>query len=285
MIELKIIETYCWVIVPTQSLNDNGEVGKETTLNTQRVTGGQDESIVARVSRKIIREQQLITAWSPLLLKMELDQILWKNRDDILVQNLWDYLTSYPYLSRLANEKVLLDAIRSGLATRDFFGYAAGKSPSGKYLGLVIGIPNHSILMDKTSLLVKPDVAIREFEPIIPPGTIPPTGSGDDGAIPLWTPSGGGPPVTPPVHPPVSPPEPAMTRFHGSVQLDPVRVIKDAAQINDEVLLHMTTLPDVEVEVTMEIQIKAPGGIPERVVKIVGENARTLKIAHGFEKE
>lgn len=45
-------------------------------------------------------------------------------------------------------------------------------------------------------------------------------------------------------------------------------------------------LPDSEVDVTVEIQARVPGGVPDNVVRTVSENCRTLKFSsQHFEKE
>jgi len=77
-----------------------------------------------------------------------------------------------------------------------------------------------------------------------------------------------------------------LRRFHGTVSLDPTRVGRDASRIADEVIAHLAGLAGVEVEVTLEISARVQGGIPEKVVRIVTENGRTLKFSsQGFETE
>lgn len=49
---------------------------------------------------------------------------------------------------------------------------------------------------------------------------------------------------------------------------------------------HLTTLYGTDVQVTLEIQAKVPGGVPEGTVRTVTENCRTLRFeGFGFEKE
>jgi hypothetical protein len=78
----------------------------------------------------------------------------------------------------------------------------------------------------------------------------------------------------------------APKRFHGTVELDPERVGRDASQIADEVIAHLTGLVGSDVKVTLEIDATIEGGAPEDVVRTVTENSKTLKFKqHGFEKE
>ena len=75
-------------------------------------------------------------------------------------------------------------------------------------------------------------------------------------------------------------------RFYGSVALDPLRIGTQAGQIGEEVIQHLAALPSAHVEVTLEIQIEVPDGIPNDKVRIVTENCRTLGFdAQEFEEE
>ena len=51
---------------------------------------------------------------------------------------------------------------------------------------------------------------------------------------------------------------PALTRFHGSVTLDPTRVSRDAGRIADEVIAHLAGLMGSQVKVALEA--KRPSG-------------------------
>jgi hypothetical protein len=56
--------------------------------------------------------------------------------------------------------------------------------------------------------------------------------------------------------------------------------------IANEIIQHLAALPDSEVDVTLEIQARVPGGVPDGVIRTVSENCRTLKFnSQHFEKE
>ena len=75
-------------------------------------------------------------------------------------------------------------------------------------------------------------------------------------------------------------------RFFGTVRLDPDRAGRDMGTVAEEVLQHLTTLPEAEVEVSVEISAKVPAGVDRTVRRIVEENCRTLRFrSHGFEEE
>jgi hypothetical protein len=86
----------------------------------------------------------------------------------------------------------------------------------------------------------------------------------------------------------VTTPSPAAApkRYHGTVDLDPTRVGRDASRIADEVVAHLNGLVGSTVKVTLEIEAEIPSGAPDNVVRTVTENSRTLKFtSQGFEKE
>ena len=75
-------------------------------------------------------------------------------------------------------------------------------------------------------------------------------------------------------------------RFYGTIKLNPQRLSSAAGQVGEEVLQHLAGLVDSDVEVTLEVIVKVKDGIPERVVRVVSENAATLKFDHfEFEEE
>ena len=86
--------------------------------------------------------------------------------------------------------------------------------------------------------------------------------------------------------PPQPPTAKVMRRFYGSVKLNQLKVSSSAGQIADEVVKHLAGIVDSEVEVVLEVRAKAPGGIPDSVVRTVSENSKTLKFqAFEFEEE
>ena len=162
--------------------------------------------------------------------------------------------------------------------TQDSFAFGDGyDEDKERYPGLRAG---QGLFINETSagLLVKPDVAQHQMDAetvVEPPPPAP-----DDPTVP--PPEPGHPPITSPL-----PPPPAKAkRYHGSVTLDPTRAGRDASQIADEVISHLSGLTGAQVRLTLEIEAEIPDGAPDDVVRIVNENSRTLKFSDsGFEKE
>ena len=273
-VEARIPEAYQWLLVPEQA-NPTGDIEWSETRQQ-----GQD-SLVVRVSKKLKNEELLMVQLGGIRLRHELDRIpLWRG-DHVGIKQLIDDFATYLYLPRLRSEDVLVDAIRDGVGSltweTDTFAYAeAWDENKQRYKGLVAG-QSARILVENETLVVKPDVAAgqlraeeAEREPPPDPGT---PGEGQ------------GPTVIGPTGQDEIVKEIAR-RFHGAVRLNPLRMSRDVGSIADEVVQHLESLMGSNVEVTLEIQADIPDGVPEKTVRDVTENCRTLKFeSYGFEKE
>ena len=198
------------------------------------------------------------------------------------MKQLWEYLASYLYLPRLRNEQVLIDAIIYGagsLTWQEYFAYASAIQEDGNYIGLIAGsLPN--VILDSESVLVKPELAKRqrEEELLKKSGDEYEKGEKDDKGI-----RDGeeviaeGEDETRGI---------VLRRFHGSVELNPLRLGTDAGRIADEIVSHLAGLIDSDVQVVLEINAEVASGIPDDVIRILSENCNTLKfISHEFEEE
>lgn len=265
---MRLNEAYCWLLVPTQEGTDPIE------WETTRMPGPQ-ENPVAKAIQKVQSDEQLISQWSPALLRMELDQWLWKEEPHISLKRVWECLATYLYLPRLCNSDVLLDTVKEGVRTREYFGYADSVDPDGRYTGLQFGSVARSIFIDAESVLVKPDVAQKQLDadagrPILPE---PPKPKGKERSGSY---RGGTDPSQ----------DTSPKRFYGSINLDPIRASRDAQQVIEEVVQHLTSLPNATVVVTMDIQAVTSDGFPKDVVDTVKANCQTLKFtSQGFEEE
>ncbi len=83
----------------------------------------------------------------------------------------------------------------------------------------------------------------------------------------------------------VSRPAPQLKRFHAAVTIDPLRLGRDASQIAEEIVQHLTRVVGSQVEITLEIRADLPDGASEKLVRDVTENCRTLRFkSYGFEE-
>jgi hypothetical protein len=205
---------------------------------------------------------------------------MWRG-DHVGVKQLWEDFAQYLYLPRLRDSAVITRAVEDGVATitwQDSFAYAEGLDEmAGRYLGLRAG-EHGTVLLDAQSVLVKPDVAAGQLAGDRQKREV--AGS-ETGPIDTDAEAGdaGGAAV-------IGQLEAKPRRFHASVQINPTRLSRDAAEIADAVVQYLTGLVGSNVEVTVEIHAAIPEGAPDDVVRTVTENARTLKFREfGFESE
>jgi uncharacterized protein len=264
-VQSRLQETYSWLIVPSQP-----EATGAIEYQAFRISG--DDSFYERALRKLRSAGQLISQWSPDTLRMELDQLLWRDQEHLNIKLLWEYLARYCYLPRLHNEQVLRDAIQAGVERGDVFGYASHVSEDG-YKGLVLGRAT-SIYFDGNDVIVRPEIAREILEQIEANQaqivTKPqPQNNSTDGRT----------------QNPVEPAKPkVVTRYHGTVELDPQRVNREMGMIVEEIIQRLTSLTGTDVEITLEISASRPAGFEDATIRTINENSRTLKFKnHGFE--
>lgn len=74
------------------------------------------------------------------------------------------------------------------------------------------------------------------------------------------------------------------THFYMSAQLDTTRIGRDVQKLVEEVISHLISVDNAQVELSLEVNVKAPEGISQQVVRTVSENCRTLKVrSFGFD--
>ena len=244
-----------------------------------------------RASKKLRSDELLVASLGSTILRKHLDDVPLWGGDHVAVKQLVEHFARYLYLPRLARPEVLIHAMRDGVAllTWQSDTFASAESydeAAGRYRGLRGGqVVNLSA--DSAGLLVKPDVARRQMDAEVPPQVVPGgtgAGAGTGGSVApggsTGIPGGAGDGVPSSVHAALP------RRFHGTVELDPARVGRDASRIADEVIAHLAGLVGAKLRVTLEVAADIPSGAPDQVVRTVTENSRTLKFtSQGFEKE
>ncbi|WP_216916461.1 MULTISPECIES: DUF499 domain-containing protein [unclassified Synechococcus] len=282
-IDVRIPETWCHLLLPHQAQPGNqGPLWDEF-----RLTGGEPR-LADRVSKKCKEEEALYVEIGASRIRRNLDNFLWPNRDSISVQELVTWCHKYLYLPRLSSDAVILNGLTNPQASLQgdaTFHLAEGfDEASGRYFGLK---PQGQIQSAATMrmLIVKDEVALKQLAEessaatsisptqvggVAPPApsttTLPPesrgTGAGAGRAISAPT------PVTPQLR----------TTFTGSLKLDPVRAGLQMGQFLEEVMSHLQALPGAEVNLSVEVHVKAPNGIDDQTARIVLENAAALKL-------
>jgi len=190
----------------------------QAAVEWQSIRLSGEDALSVRASKKLRSDELLITGFAATRLRMELDRIpLWRG-DHVEIKQLIEDFARYLDLPRLKEPGVLLEAVREGLRlltwSQDSFAYAESfDDAAGRYRGLRCGQMVNVSTDNLSGLLVRPEVALKQYQAettLPPPEKYPP------------------PPDE--KHPP-PPPENKVhrpKRFHGSVNLDPARVGRDA---------------------------------------------------------
>lgn len=251
---------------------------------------GAGGGIVARALKKLEQDEAIIGKWAPAPLLMELDRLLWRDKDYLEIRLLWDYLATYCYLPRLADYEVLAAAIRAGVQNSDqYFAYAAGFS-QGRFIDLKYG---QTVKVEKSGFLVKRAAAQKQLAEEAAEKAGEERSAKDQNQLPGGKPEENRPPVLreedddfsdkkdgPAVISRSSKPK----RFYLNTQLDATRINRDVSRIVDEVLKYISS--EGALEIRLEVQAEAANGFERQTVRAASENCRSLKIeTFGFEEK
>jgi predicted AAA+ superfamily ATPase len=270
----RISQTYIWAIVPEQP-----DPSKPIEWTVEKAEG-QETSLAARASEKLVRAGLFTDIASPRMIRMDLDAKLSKAWESghLNVGQLWAFYCSYPYLTRMKNRKVLADAISESLSGMMFeqegFALAEGfESNSGNYVGLILpGAGSFFGAITDQTLLVKPEVASAQL-PAITVTTV--EKQGDTNTVTdVKTKINGV--ITPKI----------ATRFFGVYEVDAERYSRDLNRLSQEILQHLSSIDGVELEITIEIHADVKEGFSAEKIRVILENARSLKFEQSsFEEE
>jgi hypothetical protein len=292
----RIPETWSHLLVPYQS--EPGPHGP--SWDERRLSGGKG-SLAERAGEKCSQEDLLAEQLGARTIRDKLNAFLWRERPHVEVRELVDWCRKYLYLPRITSDQVILNALinpQASLSGEGTFHLADGFTPAssdgsaGRYTGLRHQASSSTQPASLNTLIVKDEVALAQIEadrvkPVDPPapglgtGTDPRTATGTsrplagDGAGSTG-PGGVAPPPPPPPSDPPNPPLP--TRYVASVKLDPTRASLQMSAFMEEVMSHLQALPGAQIEMTLEVQVNAAGGIDEQTARIVLENSAQLKV-------
>lgn len=279
-----VLETFKWLLTPIQEADKKGGVSP-VRWEEQRVSTVEEDRVKA--IEKVLRDNEmLIEQWSPFHLRNVLLTWFWKDdRREYSLLTLWNDFCRYPYLPRLLDSAVLKATLEEGVASKDFFGYAAGKE-GDRYAGLLFGRPG-SVYLDESSLILHPDIAAAQLtkEATLEPQPTPGKGGKSVGGLEIndkdktgkQGSNGTDPGPTKKV---------VLKRFHGSKGLDPVKAGLEFSSIAEEVLQHFSSKLGTDVKITVEIEATNPTGFDETMRRTVKENTKVLGFDHAeFEEE
>jgi hypothetical protein len=261
-------ECYKWLLCPVQATPADRQPTIEAfPLNTS------GSALGAEIQRVCHDNELVISAWSPIHLRDTLKKLYWKDgKDAVGAMAFWEDMQRYLYLPRLNGRNVLEQAIVKGAGSKDFFGTAYGQT-GDVFDGFKFGDAN--VQFDNTLLLIEPEVAKR-YETNLPPDlkpnsgiAPPPTGAPDSRFVPLQSPTGGASSV------PVTGTGKANS-FYGSVEVNPATAKMRLVQLAEEIISNLTSDPQAELKITVEITADFPNGATDQIKRAVSENAKSL---------
>lgn len=280
----RLQHAYSWLIVPTTELENS----TSTVLVPNQVSVS--DSFIASAEVQMRQDDSLIQTYAPASLLIELNKLLWKGKDSISIKELWSYFCSYSYLPRLKSFAVLEQAICNGVASKEYFGLAAGIAEDGHFMDLKIN--SVCMALNREDLLVKASVALKQLEENNPTGE-PELPKGDElgglfggqdpkGPNPFGQPAPFGGSRGGNTHTPI---EITPTSFYLSTPIDQTRVARDVSKIVEEILQNLQSLRGSDIKIKLEVQAELPqGSVTKEVQRTVEENCRTLSVEqYGFE--
>ena len=258
----RLKEAWCYLIYPTQESPQS-----ETEWSVNKIPS--QDGLLSRASKKLISDEGLFVELGPRRLGNLLDKYIWNDKPHLPLKDIWEYINRYTYLPRMKNQNVLANTIKTAVSglTPGPFAYAQGWSEDTKtYDGLAIeqGL-TASVLIDRDSVLVRSEIA-EEHRPKPAPDTVEGDGKSEGDNV---DPSG----VS---AAPVPPEDKDPTRFLGTVMVSPDRPAKEIHQIIEAIVEQLTTLPNAEVSIKLEIDAEVPQGLDRNKVRVLMENAATL---------
>lgn len=258
---MKISQAYCQLFAPDNFGEADMTILKWFFAEIDCTT----EDNISATAEKFSNSEMLLKSLGHEKLKNLLDKFIWRERDAVKLNQLWEYFTTYYYMPRLTGKSVLLETVRKGVAEKTF----ALSDDEDLTHELKFGdISLREILPE--SFLVKSSVAQKLLdeknkrdEPVesslkVPPDTVEP-------------------------EPPIEQPAKSLSKYFSmDVELDKTRLNKSFNACIDEVASYLMHLPNVSVSIRLAVNISAPEGIPEDLQEVISENCHTLKIRNFY---
>jgi predicted AAA+ superfamily ATPase len=264
----RLRECWCYLIYPHQE-----DAQSDVEWSSSKIPA--QDGLLSRASKKLASDEGLLPDLGPTRLDRDLQRYIWNGKPHLLLRDLWEYLNRYTYLPRLKDQTVLVKAVQaavSGMLPGPFAYAEKWDESSESYLGLLIDkASSPHIVVDRDSVLIKPDVAEAHRPTPTKPGETP----SEEG-----TPGGESSPTTQDEEQ-TTKTEPGEkeklpTRFNGTVMISPNRPARDIHQIVEAIVEQLTTIPGSEVSLKLEIDAEVASGLDRSKVRTLMENAATL---------
>ena len=257
-------ECYRWLLCPAQDAPSDPKPTIEAfPLGT---TGG---SMSGEIERACGENELVISTWSPIHLRTTLSALYWHDSHKTAnASAFYEDTLRYLYLPRLKSHEVLAQAIRSGIGSRDFFGYAYGESGS-KFEGFQFGGGN--AVFDDSLILIEPGAAKAYEEANRPAPSASVTAPPYSGSV-----TAGEPTTQSSAEPTSAPPGTKAKTCHVTVEVPAVTAKMRLVQLSEEIVSVLCSDPNASVKLIVEISAEFPDGASETVKRAVTENANSL---------
>jgi hypothetical protein len=247
-------------------------------------------ALMDRITRKLTDDEMILTKWAPRFLNEQLKQSYWKERNDIEIKTLWQDMTKYCYMKRLANFDVLKKCIQDGIG--NYFGYSSGGlNDNQKYVGLTLVTQNVEdtgfiVKLDTTQTQINEENAKQATER--QPQNSDNTFHDENRQTVIGTADGTRPavsgmeprtPYAPPLKPPVT--QVKKTSYYASKRIESssmTRALKAdfIRQVLEEIIVNLEEDVDEPVEITLDIKASNARGFSQSTLRTISENAKIL---------
>jgi hypothetical protein len=273
-------ETYRFLLVPMQEVDADGGLGRvEWEDEALTLRGSSYEKAIFEATRDRV---WVIRAWAPDHLRTLLAAWFWKaDKPAVNAANVWQSMCKYLYLPRLTESEVFVQTILDGVIKQEWFGYAAAEKGAGRYEGLLFGTSG-GVYLNDTAVLIHPDAARAAAAP--KPSETTPVDRGTSGEE--LEPAPPSPPVGRPKRSSSHPAQAVFHRFHATAAVSPHDPIGAFTAMVESVIEHFSAQYGTEVTLTVDIEARRSSGFDAKTVRVVKENAATLKFKTAeFEEE
>lgn len=267
-----IREAYRWILVPTQ------EPGS-AQIELEAILMNGDGTLAERVTKKADSGEFVVRTFSPSLLRLQIDRLnLWRDKSYVPLDVLTGYFSQYAYMPKVTQPRVVMDCVwhLDEVLSIELDGFAyADAYEDGRFTGLTTSKP---AAVRQGGLLVAPKAAAEQIQQDTPPSDdISPTDEDDKKGRP--SPGGGGG-TNATQEPGGGAISAALVprRFHATKSLTSDRVVRDVAQIYEEIVSHFVS-NGVDVSVTIDVESDQLNRLSEDQRTAIRENLTTLGFA------
>lgn len=215
-----------------------------------------------------------------------LSRWFWKpDAPAVKAQKVWLDTCRYLYMPRLLDQSTYVKTVEGGVQHREFLGCAAIEKAPSVCTGLAFGSPAN-VVIDDAAVLVEPGAAGAAEEAVGQrgqsgafiaadgrSGSHLPAGAGSGGFAP--TGAGGGRSKRTSSSAP--PPQARAWKFHGTVGPDAKDPIEAFTEVVENLTEHFTAQYETKATITVGVEAMTEAGSEAKAVRVVWENASTLK--------